>query len=67
MSINLVKLASKCFQCNVFIFRNKRRTVYKYRELKLFNGVILYGASKVPEVYLEPSQTSTYEGDFLQK
>ena len=67
MSINLAKLAIKCFQCNVFIFENKRQTGYKYCKIRLFNCVILHGASKVPEVYLEPSQISTFKGVFLQK
>ena len=29
MSVNLVKLAIKCFQCKVFIFENKRQTGYE--------------------------------------
>ena len=67
MSINLVKLAIKCFQCNIFIFENKRQTGYKYCKIRLFNGVILHGASKVPEAYLKPRQTSMFEGAFLEK
>ena len=67
MSINLAKLAIKCFQCNVFIFENKRQTGYKYYKIKLFSGAILHCASNEPEAYLEASQTSTYEGAFLQK
>ena len=66
--MNLVKLAIKYFQCNVFIFEKKRRTGYtKYCKIKLFNGAISHDASNEPEAYLEPSQTSTYEGAFLQK
>ena len=63
VSVNLVKLAIKCFQCNVFIFENKRRTGYDINiaKKKLFSGAILHGASNEPEAYLEPSQTSMRE------
>ena len=33
----------------------------KILQKKLFSGVILYGVSNEPEVYLEPSQTSKRE------
>ena len=50
MSINLVKLAIKCFQWNVFVFKYKRRTGYKYCKIELFSGVISHGASNEPLV-----------------
>ena len=43
MSINLVKLAINCLQCNVFIFKTKRGTDYKYCKIKLFSGTISDG------------------------
>ena len=59
MSVNLVKLAVKYFSiCFYFRWQKKNWLSYKYCHVKLFSGAILHGASKEPEVYLEPSQTS---------
>ena len=66
MSVNLVELAIKCFQCNVFIFENKRQTMTKYCKIKLFKGAILHCASNEPEAYLETSQASMRKR-FLRK
>ena len=49
------ELAIKCFQCNVFIFKDKRQTGYKNCIIKLFSGAISHGASNEPETYLKPS------------
>ena len=71
MRVNLVKLVN-VFQCNVFIFENKRRTGYdKYCKIKLLSSAILHGVSNEPEAYLEPCQTSKREpfcknGSWLQ-
>ena len=45
-----MKLAIKCFQWNVFIFKYKRRTGYKYCKIELLSGVISHGASNEPLV-----------------
>ena len=46
-----MKLAN-VFQCNVFIFDNKKRTGYeKHCKVILFSGAILHGAFNEPEPY----------------
>ena len=65
LSVNLVKLAVKCFfECNIFFFEKKMNWLWhKYCKIKLFSDTISHGVSKQPEAYLEPSQISA----FLQK
>ena len=49
MSVNVVKLASNVFQCNTFVFENKRRTGYdmNIEKIKLYT----HGASVELEAY----------------
>ena len=61
MIVNLVKLAIKCFSTHCFYFRKQKTNWLRHKYLKLFCGTILHGASKEPETYLEPSQTSVRE------
>ena len=35
--------------------------------MKLFSGAISHDSSNKPDTYLDPRQTSTYEGAFVQK
>ena len=52
----------------MFLFsKTKVKLVMTYCKIKLFSSAILRGSSNEPEAFLEPSQTSTYEGALLQK
>ena len=48
---------SNVFQCNVFIFENKRQTGYDINiaKIKLFNGTISYDVSNETAAHSEPS------------
>ena len=62
MSVNLVKLSTKCFSiCFHFQKQKMNWLLHKYFKINLFSGAMSHGASKEPEVYLEPSQTSVRE------
>ena len=63
MSVNLAKLATKCFSMQCFHFGKQKVNSlrHKYCKIKLFSGAILHGVSNEPEGYLEPSQTSMRE------
>ena len=59
-SVNIVKLAIKGFQFNLFAFENERRTGFDV-VLHKKNISWCHFASNEPEAYLEPSPASTME------
>ena len=57
-----MNLVIKCFQCNVFIFKNTTKWFWhKYHKIKLFSGTISHSTSNEPKAYLEPCQRSPRE------